>query len=114
MQESRERELERRRKELAARTPNPDAFEIEESEQIGNHMVLKVKYPNCRQCAYEGSKIMVFLDTSFRDVLRWRRIDPHFRAPTTTTRSEAPSPVARFPASAGGWADAIAYARSLL
>ena len=66
-------------------------------------MVLKVKYPSCKNCSYEGIKVMVFLDTTALDALRWKRIDPHFK-------DKAPSPAARFPASDEGWNDALAYA----
>jgi hypothetical protein len=103
--------------ELAARSPNPDAYAIEEVEQVGEHLVMKVRYPNCAKCAYEGSKVMVFLDTTLKSAIKWRRIDPHFRAPGTpatlpATQTEAPSPAARFPASRDGWSDALTYARS--
>jgi hypothetical protein len=74
---------------------------------------MKVLYPNCSKCAYEGNKVMVFLNVNEVDVLRWRKIDPHFRDPKTSRSSkEAPPPAARFPASKEGWADALAYANS--
>ena len=92
-------------------TPDASNFEIEDVEQVGRHIVLKAKYPNCAKCAYEGNKVMVFLDCNLKDVLKWRTIDPHFRS-TTSARSAktAPSPAARFPGSAEGWKDAIDYA----
>jgi hypothetical protein len=81
--------------------------------RIGKHLVMKVKYPNCFKCAFEGNKLMVFLNVTEVQVLRWRKIDPHFRpTPLASSAIEAPSPAARFPASPDGWADAIAYARS--
>ena len=56
---------------------------------------------------------MVFLNVSEADVLRWRKIDPHFRDPKASrTPKEAPPPAARFPASKEGWADALVYANS--
>lgn len=100
--------------DLASRTPNPDAFSVDEVEQVGDHLVMKVKYPNCAKCAYEGSKVMVFLDVTLKQAIKWRRIDPHFRNPLATvilTMPEAPSPAARFPASNDGWCDALVYAR---
>lgn len=93
-------------------TPDSKNYMIEEAARVGNHLVLKVKYPNCSRCAYEGNKILVFLDVSELQVLKWKEIDPHFRDPkilVDTTR--APSPAARFPASKDGWADAMAYAQ---
>ena len=76
---------------------------------MGAHLVMKVKYPNCALCAYEGQKVMVFLNVTEAQVLKWRRIDPHFRA-TKALPQEAPSPAARFPASQEGWRDALDYA----
>lgn len=73
---------------------------------------MKVQYPNCRRCAYEGVKVLVFANTTAMDALKWKRIDPHFRDPKLKgLNTEAPSPLARFPASAEGWADALAYAQ---
>jgi hypothetical protein len=103
----------RRREELEASTPDPDKYAIEDVTRVGHHLVLKVKYPSCTKCAFEGSKVMVFLNVSEMDALRWRRIDPHFRDPKTQPKpNEAPSPAARFPASKEGWADAVRYAES--
>jgi hypothetical protein len=93
-------------------TPDADNYTIEEVERVGSHLVMKVLYPNCRSCAFEGNKVMVFLNVSEAEVLRWRRIDPHFRDPKRNTALKAaPSPAARFPASAEGWEDALRYAR---
>ncbi len=100
-----------RQADLAARTPDKARYEIEDSERVGPHLVLKVRYPNCTKCSFEGQKVMVFLDVTEAQVLRWKEIDPHFRDPTKQpARHEAPSPAARFPASPEGWQDALAYA----
>lgn len=105
-------------KELEERTPDPDKFEIEDSEQVGPNVVLKVRYPSCVRCSYNANKVMVYLNITLKDVLRWRRIDPHFfdsreKNPVpynTDAAKHAPSPVARFPASPEGWQDALEYA----
>lgn len=98
--------------EAYARTPDAEKYEIVEALRVGPHLVLKVQYPNCAACAYEGMKVMVFLDVAEADVLRWRRIDPHFRDPESPRAArEAPPPAARFPATAEGWSDAHAYAQ---
>lgn len=103
-----ERYAEERRR---ASSPDPKGFHVEDGEQVGPHLVLKVKYPNCTLCAYEGCKVMVFLNMTFREAIRWKQIDPHFRDPKQQLASAtAPSPAARFPASVEGWNDAIAYA----
>lgn len=98
---------------LLARTPDSANYQIAEVERVGQHIVLKVTYPNCAKCSYEGNKVMVFLDVAEATVIRWRIIDPHFRDPKVKVDStSAPSPAARFPASPEGWRDAITYARS--
>ena len=82
-------------------TPKASDYEIVEVRRVAAHLVVKVLYPNCRKCSYEGNKVIVFLNVTEPDVLRWREIDPHFRDPSkhTGTRT-APPPAARFPASA--------------
>ncbi len=90
-------------------TPDSRNFEIEAAQPVGPHMVLKVKYPNCEKCAYEGTKVLVFLNCSALDVVYWKEIDPHFRAEPVAPKA-APSPDARFPASPEGWDDALRYA----
>lgn len=89
--------------------PDKKNYSIVDVERVGPHVVLKVFYPNCSACSYEGNKVMVFLNILEKDILKWREIDPHFRGPTKIA-TEAPSPAARFPANAEGWSDAIAYA----
>lgn len=85
-------------------------YEIIDVHRVGKHLVLKVKYPSCTNCAYEGVKVMVFLNVSEKEVIMWKKIDPHFRDPKSKNRNEAPSPAARFPATSQGWEDAIKYA----
>jgi hypothetical protein len=93
-------------------TPDKKSYEIEQLERIGPHLVLRVRYPNCMSCAWEGNKIMVFLDVPEAQALKWREIDPHFRDPAKPIdRTQAPSPAARFPASIEGWEDAVEYAQ---
>lgn len=95
-------------------TPNATDYRIEYIERVGPHVVLKVKYPNCAACSFDGNKVMVFLNVSEVQLVRWRAIDPHFRDPKKSVvgAAEAPPPAARFPASVEGWDDALAYARS--
>lgn len=109
---SRKRDIEKERAELYARTPDVDKYEIEDVSRVGRNLVLKVRYPNCSKCAYEGSKVMVFLNVSEAEALKWRRIDPHFRDPKAARqKNEAPAPAARFPASPEGWSDALVFAQ---
>jgi endonuclease/exonuclease/phosphatase (EEP) superfamily protein YafD len=101
--------------DIAALTPDANQYTVERVERIGEHLVMQVRYPNCKVCAYEGVKTMVFLDVPEHAALRWKRIDPHFRIRTndhfTAHPTDAPSPAARFPSSKEGWTDAVAYAR---
>ena len=92
-------------------TPDSRDFDIEDHKQVGQHLVLRVKYPSCAKCSFEGSKVMVFLRCNAGIALRWKEIDPHFRSPSPDPDPrKAPSPDARFPATEIGWADAVAWA----
>ncbi len=94
--------------------PDSEKYSIESAVEIGKNLVLKILYPNCASCAYEGNKILVYLNTNALAALKWRKVDPHFRDPGKGmwSKGEAPPPAARFPASTAGWDDALAYARS--
>ena len=93
-------------------TPDSKKFLIEEAVETNGHLILKVRYPNCAKCSYEGVKVLVFAGSTVKDALFWKTIDPHFREPTKVPgpRDIAPGPCARFPASAKGWAAALAFA----
>lgn len=94
------------------KTPDKKNFVIKEALEVGSNLILKVEYPNCKKCSYEGEKVMVFKNRSAIDALKWKEIDPHFRLEGLTMMETivAPSPIARFPASAQGWQDAEDYA----
>jgi hypothetical protein len=110
--EAAERAMKAKLAEVEARTPDADRYQVDEVERVGAHLVMRVLYPNCVKCSYEGKKVMVFLDVSEKDAMKWRRINPHFRDPTqAVSATEAPPPAARFPANAEGWQDALDYAR---
>ena len=92
-------------------TPDSENYEIILFKRVSLHLVLKVRYPNCSNCSFEGDKVMVFLDVEEKDVIMWKKINPHFRDPTQTIdNKQAPSPAARFPASTQGWSDAVTFA----
>jgi hypothetical protein len=92
------------------RTPDSARFEVIEAVEVQGTLVLRVLYPNCEKCAYEGHKVLVYPRTSALDALKWRVIDPHFREDSKRSAIEAPAPAARFPASDKGWRKALAYA----
>jgi hypothetical protein len=95
-------------------SPDPSNYRVVKAHQAGTFLILEVKYPSCAKCAYEGNKVMVFDGVTAQEALIWTRIDPHFRDPAKKTGEEAPSPVARFPASPTGWSYAIDLCRFLL
>jgi len=100
-------------REEGSTKPDSEKYLVIDAQAVGNHVVLKVQYPNCAKCSYEGTKILVYLDVALVEVIRWKRIDPHFASPRESrSGTDAPSPAARFPASDVGWQDALAYAKS--
>ena len=82
--------------------PDPRKFFIERTEHIGNHIVVQVKYPNCKN--YEGRTILVFNSLTLKQLTNLDILDPHFS-------SEKPelSPIARFVPTADGWDMAIEF-----
>ena len=103
--------IKRRLVEKASDSPDPSDFDILEIVEVGPHLAARVQYPNCAKCAFEGIKVMVFLNVRLKDAVRWKVLDPHFRGEASTPR-QAPSPAARFPASDEGWQDALNYAQT--
>ena len=97
-------------KKVQALSPDNSRFRILKAQPVDNNLVLKVEYPNCKACSYEGIKVIVFQDVSPSDALLWETLDPHFRELDLSGGSNphaAPPPFARFPASDPGWAAAI-------
>jgi len=95
-------------------TPDKNKFQILEILEFGKNLLLKVKYPNCLNCAYEGTKVLLYTDVKLRDVIFWKEIDPHFADPKIKRRADqAPPPFARFPANDLGWKVACELAQRL-
>lgn len=88
--------------------PDNSQFEILECFELSNGLVLKVRYENCLNCSYEGTKVLVYAGRRTSDVFKWKIIDPHFSDKVPGPR-EAPSPTARFPASDEGWEHATHF-----
>ena len=89
--------------------PDNSDYEILEIRQFAVATVLRVRYESCVNCSYEGTKILVYRNVSALEMMNWKQIDPHFRDGSFGARC-APSPIARFPASAEGMLDALAFA----
>jgi len=90
-------------------TPDSTQYDIVDIQQIGSHLLVKANFPNCEACSYEGTKILVYLNTSMKEAIRWKRLDPHFREELGASPQDAPSPDARFPASEEGWLHACQF-----
>lgn len=89
---------------IEATAPNPREFSILESFQVGTTVVTWIKYPNCTN--YEGNKVVVFKNTTIKNLERRKEIDPHFS-------SEVNSPFARFEPTLNGLKAAITLAELL-
>ncbi len=88
--------------------PNPKNFEIIYGEQIGEYLIVKIKYPDCTN--YEGIKILVYdRGTTFNDLIQQGSIDPHF-----SENKDFHSPIARFVPTAGGMIMAKAFVNAMI
>jgi hypothetical protein len=81
--------------------PNADQYEVLDFYRTGLNIALKVRYTNLP--SYEGTKVLIFSGVTEADLIRWRRVDPSF-SDRPRSSSEAPSPLAIFPATDKGWA----------
>lgn len=93
--------------ELARRNdPDPRRFKILRVSQIGECLIVKLKYPDCTN--YEGRKILVYRSLTEKRFRRLKSVDPHF-----CESSRHPSPMARFTPTSDGWRDAVRLCRLL-
>lgn len=84
--------------------PNPANYEIIDHTQVGDFLILKIRYPDCTN--YEGVKILVYHKVSPIDLLKQKLIDPHF-----FKHEKFKSPIARFVPTIEGWNMAVRLAR---
>lgn len=88
------------------KTPDSKKFKLIDIKEINGNLVVKLLYPNCSKCSYEGNKVLVYLNKTIKDFVFWSTIDPHFRENKFFPQStEAPGPDARFPASKVSYAE---------
>lgn len=128
MAESYAYEVKKLKKELEALRADISSFEIQNIFCEGGYLVLMVKYlhPDGRVqkgCTFEGVKVLVYEDVSVKDVVFWKKIDPHFSNPALVVRAsmdahslspkEAPSPFCRFRGDDKGWTNAIDFVKFL-
>lgn len=86
--------------------PNPNNYVILDSEQVGNNLVVRIKYPDCTN--YEGEKILVFANTTLPQLVKQKAIDPHF-----SENKKYLSPIARFVPTSKGWTLALTCANMI-
>ena len=84
--------------------PDPSNYVIVKHKEINNHLVLKVKYPDCTN--YEGEKILVFKNCTLEKLQEQEHIDPHF-----SESKRFYSPFARLEPTESGWNIACGIAR---
>ena len=94
------------KKELKKSMPNPNIFEIINIAEIGNHLLVEIKYPNCNN--FEGNKILLYLGLNAEQFKKFKTIDPHF-----SDNENYKSPFARFRPTQQGWCSALEFARTL-
>ncbi len=85
--------------------PNPSNYEILKHKRIGRFLVVLILYPDCNN--YEGKKILVYENTSLKELRKQEVIDPHF-----CDHLFHISPIARFVPSDVGWEYAINFCKN--
>lgn len=86
--------------------PKPGNYKILNSVQLGQYLVIKIKYLDCTN--YEGVKVLVFKSTLYK-LRKQKLIDPHF-----SENKKFISPIARFEPTSRGWNNALVFVRQLL
>jgi hypothetical protein len=74
---------------------------------VGPHIVAEVQYPDATN--YEGRKVILYLNTTKRQLQVARRLDPHF----CDKPHVSPTPFARFAPTLQGWKAAILLAKTI-
>ena len=85
--------------------PNPSNYVIKKSLQVGEFLVVKIKYPDCEN--YEGIKILVYDRIELEHLHAQKFIDPHF-----SENKKYYSPIARFEPTDEGWKMAIVFCKA--
>ena len=86
--------------------PSPDNWIVVKYTPIEKHLVVKIQYPNCKN--YEGIKILLYKNTTIKQLIGQKLIDPHF-----SESKKFKSPIARFEPTEEGWDMALDCARLL-
>lgn len=87
--------------------PNPLNYKIVKyAEFYGHYLLVKINYPDCKN--HEGNKILLFENCSMDELLKQKKIDPHF-----SDNKKLHSPIARFEPTNKGWDMAVVLIKSL-
>jgi len=76
--------------------PDPGNYKIVRSKAMYGNLLVKIKYPDCTN--YEGNKILLYRNTTLKQLKAQKYIDPHFM-----NSKRIKSPVARFEPTKAGW-----------
>ena len=87
-----------------APNPNPGRFVLLGTEQVGPHVVAKIKYLDCTN--FEGVKVCVYRCATCSQIRKAHMLDPHFA-------ERGLAPFARFTPTREGEEAARAFARTL-
>ena len=82
--------------------PNPSAFIILSTTQIGKYVVVEIRYPGCTN--FDGEKICVFENTTVDKIRSLSKLDPHFAESGLT-------PIARFIPTEEGYNRAVKFCK---
>lgn len=111
-EEYNQKKIDKLQAELSALTPDSSKWELVDFLESGSYFIAKVKFQTCEHAGFGGQKVLVFKATT-KEAILWRRMDPHFKEvpKQALSKTEAPVPIARFPASLQGWEDAKVFVR---
>ena len=86
--------------------PRCDNYEVIKYEEINKNVVIMLKYLDATN--YEGKKILVYQNTTFKELMIQGDLDPHF-----LNYPDMKAPIARFVPTDKGWKMAINFVWSL-
>lgn len=76
--------------------PNKFNYTILNHEQLGEHLIVRIKYHTCTN--YEGVKVLLYQCCTLNDLIEQKELDPHF-----SEDKMKHYPLARFEPTPLGW-----------
>lgn len=86
--------------------PDPNNYKIKRSSSLHGNLLVEVNYPDCTN--YEGNKILLYRETTLKQLKKQKHIDPHF-----ARSKKFKSPVARFEPTKRGWGMGLVMLRKI-